>query len=433
MPTTRQTKKTSKPSLPKITAPKLKASLQRTLSDSNLHSNTPATPKATHTPASQPTPNAQSPSSHDTSTQTDIESPSPNRTAQASDTLSKYPNHYGITLTLSPTNNQPNKDTQEQSNHVTQATAPNTDTHTPTDAPIDTDQPHAPTNTDSPIILSQPPRSKIPDPPAPNTEAQEDNAPRNDPITITNSLHILKTKQTKILHHLSFLNSATQLNIVPHGFRISTTPQVMDSSQTDIQEQWEKQLIDTSKSLMSLTHRHYTSLLATINEKITELEALLDKIQIDTRTTELTLQQTHKLQLLESKLSATREKKIETLTTHKNTQPTKTNRPTHPAPRPFLARPQSHQQKHFDPRHPYAPPTMRKVLLPTPPMPPMQLPPHLAHGPPYRPPQRHAAFHPPPQRYTPWFQHPIQRPHLLPTPRPLMPEITPSRPTPLFP
>ena len=245
MPTTRQTKKASKPPLPKITAPKLKASLQRTLSDSNLHSNTPATPKVTDTTASQPTPNAQSPSLHDTSTQTDIESPSPNRTAQASDTLSKYPNSYGITLALSPTNNQPNKNTQEQSNHDTQATAPNAnnaDTHTPTDAPIDTDQPHAPTNTDSPIILSQPPRSKIPDPPAPNTEAQEDNAPRNDPIAITNSLHILKTKQTKILHHLSFLNSATQHNIIPHGFHISTTPQVMDSAQTDIQEQWEKQL-----------------------------------------------------------------------------------------------------------------------------------------------------------------------------------------------
>ena len=66
----------------------------------------------------------------------------------------------------------------------------------------------------------------------------------------------------------------------------------MDSSHTDIQEQWEKQLIDTSKSLMSLTQQHYTSLLATINEKINELEALLDKLQIDTRTIELTDKQT---------------------------------------------------------------------------------------------------------------------------------------------
>ena len=111
----------------------------------------------------------------------------------------------------------------------------------------------------------------------------------------------------------------------------------MDSSQTDIQEQWEKQLIDTSKSLMSLIHQHYTSILATINEKINELEALLDKIQIDKHTTELTQQQTHKLQILESKLSATREKKIEKLTTHKNKQPARTNRPTHLAPRPFLS------------------------------------------------------------------------------------------------
>ena len=78
----------------------------------------------------------------------------------------------------------------------------------------------------------------------------------------------------------------------------------MDSSHTDIQEQWEKQLIDTSKSLMSLTQQYYTSLLATINEKINELETLLDKLQIDTRTTELTQQQTNKLQMLERKPSA---------------------------------------------------------------------------------------------------------------------------------
>ena len=97
----------------------------------------------------------------------------------------------------SPTYNQPNRNIQKQPNHDTQATAPNTnnaDTHTPKDLPIDTDQPHAPTNMDSPIILSQPPRSKIPDPPTPNTETQENNASQNDPTTTTNNLHIVKMK-----------------------------------------------------------------------------------------------------------------------------------------------------------------------------------------------------------------------------------------------
>ena len=91
----------------------------------------------------------------------------------------------------------------------------------------------------------------------------------------------------------------------------------------------------TDKFLMSLTHQHYTSLLATINEKFNELEALvLDKIQIDTHTTELTQQQTYKLQILESKLSVTREK-IEKLKAHKtHNQPRQTD-PLIKHPGPF--------------------------------------------------------------------------------------------------
>ena len=56
--------------------------------------------------------------------------------------LNKYSNSYDITLTQSPTTNQPDGNTQD-----TQATTSNTnmdDAHTPTDPPTHTDQPHAP-------------------------------------------------------------------------------------------------------------------------------------------------------------------------------------------------------------------------------------------------------------------------------------------------
>ena len=55
---------------------------------------------------------------------------------------------------------------------------------------------------------------------------------------------------------------------------------------------------------MQLTAMHYTSLLATINEKIEELESLLDTLQIDLAP--LTSTQTDRLTQLQKKLGTKR-------------------------------------------------------------------------------------------------------------------------------
>ena len=53
----------------------------------------------------------------------------------------------------------------------------------------------------------------------------------------------------------------------------------MDNT-TNIRERWEETLIDSSKKLVQITYNHYTGLLATLNEKIEELENVLDNMQL---------------------------------------------------------------------------------------------------------------------------------------------------------
>ena len=87
----------------------------------------------------------------------------------------------------------------------------------------------------------------------------------------------------------------------------------MDPHHTNITEDWEQALLDTSKHLVELTCTHYTLLLATITEKIEELETLLNNVDISMQHTQLTHMQTQKLATLEQRLEHIRTKKTHRL------------------------------------------------------------------------------------------------------------------------
>ena len=131
-----------------------------------------------------------------------------------------------------------------------------------------------------------------------------------DPATTLNQLFTLKTKQAKIIHHLAFLDTTTQNNLIPLGFQIKLTPQVMDAPKTDITQTWDAILVDTSKELMKITQIHYTSLLASINKDIEHLESLLDKLTVSAEQKTLTPAQEERITQLTEKLEHTRTKKV---------------------------------------------------------------------------------------------------------------------------
>ena len=99
---------------------------------------------------------------------------------------------------------------------------------------------------------------------------------------------------------------------------------------------------------------HYTLLLATITEKIEELETLLNNLDISMQHTQLT--QTQKLATLKQRLEHTRIKKAHQL--KKPSTPQVNNNM-----QSFLAPTQKHHARR---RPPPAPPTHRRTLLPTP-------------------------------------------------------------------
>lgn len=432
MPTTRQQRKPAKKTLQIVKPPKLKSTIKRTLSDSNLNTSTASCTEHTHT-ASQPLPDIDTsrPSTpihtHNTSIQIDTDSPpeatSPiqeltsnkpiNKPPVRINLLEKYPNSYGITL-----NSQPAPPEPIVPNNPTQPTAtdPPTTNHAPTEnsTPTETDQ----TTEEDVLILGtqQSPVSKIQDKQATPTD---NSTKTQDPTSLKNELFLLKTKQTKAQHHLTFLQSALDSNTVPKGFHIQLSPQVMDAQDTDINEVWHDALIDTSKKLIEITHDHYKILLATLTEKIDELEALLHKLQIDPNITQ---QQDTRLKTLHNKLEETRRRKLDNLMkppTEPHTQVSHTN--TNKTREPFLSEPQrKHQQNTKEPPRPYR--RTRKALLPTPPYPPpfLNTPqpiPAYRPYPPFQTPHRHTLPpHPPPLMSLP----PVPLPaHLQPYQRPL--------------
>ena len=135
----------------------------------------------------------------------------------------------------------------------------------------------------------------------------------------------------------------------------------MDQHHSNIQEDWEQELLDTSKHLVELTYTHYTLLLVTITEKIKELETLLNNLDINMQHKQLTDTQMQKLITLEKRLETTRNKKIHRV---KNTTPQKVNNYKHSH---FLVPTQKHHTRQGPPQ---APSTHRKTLLPTPNNPP---------------------------------------------------------------
>ena len=122
------------------------------------------------------------------------------------------------------------------------------------------------------MILSQSPQSKIQDAPATtnntdtpptitnttdtpamtnntDTPAINNNTDTPDIPSKLNELFTLRTKQTKVLHHLT---STMQHNVIPQGFQIHITPQIMDCT-ADTQEEWEHTFLDTTKKLLVTT------------------------------------------------------------------------------------------------------------------------------------------------------------------------------------
>jgi len=98
--------------------------------------------------------------------------------------------------------------------------------------------------------VTQSPRSKIPDH---TTTTTTTFMQTQDPATALNQLFTLKTKQTKVIQHLAFLETTIQNNVILLGFQIKLTPQVMDAPIIDITQTWDAILIDTSKELMRTT------------------------------------------------------------------------------------------------------------------------------------------------------------------------------------
>ena len=400
MPLTRQqtTKKTTRAPNPshllRIPPPKLKNTPQRTLTASN--SQTPTAQTTTqHAPEDTPSLHL------------------------------KYPNSYNITLaspplepdqrtTLTPTDSTTVQIENTPPPDITQIPAMTTPTNPieSTDTPnTDTGLTEQPPTSDSNSNATQSPKKKPTS--TPSTASHTNNDLTRDPIAIQDELFKLKTQHTKVIHHTTFLNTCIHDNFVPQGFRISLTLQAMEPDHTNIQEDWEQALLDTSKQLVELTHTHYTLLLATITEKIEELETLLNNLDISMQHKQLTDTQMHKLTTLEKRLETTRTNKIHRL---KNPTPQQVsnNKQSH-----FLVPTQKHHV-HTRQRPPPAPPTHRRTLLPTPSNAPTTWqPPHT---------QRRTLLPTPPTQSPPLL-HPLPQP---PYPSPLFPP-QPPRHRPLYP
>ena len=251
--------------MPKITAPKLKSSMQRATSDTRLYTSTTPTPSTTHTPASQPLHITHSTNQSDISTKTATDSPTPNRTTVGQDSLKNYPNSYGITLSFQPqtstiqdstntdlttdnncthtqTATMQNNTTQDniiqtESHHHTYNTQTHTQAKTPTHSNTTDQSQTSSTNTISPMILSQSPWSKIQDAPATtnNTDTPPTITNTTDTPAMTNNtdtpainnntdtpaipsktqraFHLAhKTNQSSTSFNLPFIRYATQCN-----------------------------------------------------------------------------------------------------------------------------------------------------------------------------------------------------------------------------
>jgi len=131
------------------------------------------------------------------------------------------------------------------------------------------------------------------------------------PDILKQELFTLKTKQVKITHHLTFLRDTLQKEVIPDGLKLTHTLQAMDTHMTDITNEWNHVLHNTSKSLQRLLYFHYEELLELTERKI---QALDKKIQTQHAHTNLTKEQQDKITKLDTKLEQTRNKKIAQLT-----------------------------------------------------------------------------------------------------------------------
>ena len=411
MPTTTRAHKKKAP-MPKIQAPKLKASVLARPNAFPDSQDTHASPQ--HSPEDTPSLSQQlsRPTTPDyclnTSMHSDRDLPqakSPDHTDNASTHSTPisahnrtiYPNSYGITLDSQPLN----------------TTSPTTNPTT-TDPATD-DQPEG-------LFVSQSPKSKLPTeetsrtphvsfPPDHSTDTSDANPPPGpvtdtvhtssppDPTSLQQELFTLKTKHAKAQHHLTFLETSLTDNIIPKGFHLNITPQVMDAQHTDIEDAWTTALKETSKKLITLTHEHYTHVLESLKNKIADLEAKLAALEI----THPPEQHTTQLAALETKLERTRRNKLDHLKNNPRTQVNNaTNIPPRPSSSSFLSNTQSHQQQHRT--------RQRRSLLPTPHFPPPYLT-RLQPLPTYNPFQHYHGPAPPPLMSLPPVQLPL---HLQP-------------------
>ena len=74
-------------------------------------------------------------------------------------------------------------------------------------------------------------------------------------------MFILKTKRAKITHHLTFLRDTLHQDVIPDGLKLTHTLQAMDTQMTDIVNEWDRVLHNTSESLQRILFHHYEDLL----------------------------------------------------------------------------------------------------------------------------------------------------------------------------
>ena len=289
----------------------------------------------------------------------------------------------------------------------------------PNEETTDNNPPPDPT----PLQTRTPQENPPPDPTPLQTDTSNENPP-TDPTSLQAELFTFKTRQAKAQHHLKFLETSLDNDIIPKGFCIQLTPQVMAAQDTNITHKWNEALTETSKKLMMITHAHYTNILENIQTKIDELEAKLSHLELTRSTID---EQNTRLRQLEDKLENTRKTKIDRLMKPRTPQAqvnnrTNNNEPHRPPPPPsFLPNTQRHQQKRMRPR---------RTLLPTPEYPPPYLT-HLQPLPSYNTFQHYHGPAPPPLMSLPPAQLPLHlQPRFnMPQPRPLFPN---TEPRPLF-
>ena len=384
------------------------------------------TPRHIHTPPTSNTSpqEAQSPTSNANSAL--VTSPTLRLTFPGSETLPSVESNFTLEHTPPPTSHDARLDlsttfsaqhsdteqlhtvdhtnaSQQENSHTTPPTHNDTEEHAP--LPTEETTPHTQqqnsltANTDTPQL-------------------SPDNS-NKDIGTLKQDLFTLKTKRVKITHHLTFLRDTLHKELIPDGLKLTHTLQAMDAHMTDITNEWDRVLHNTSKSLQRLLYIHYEDLLELTERKI---QALDQHIQTRHSDTHLTQEQQDKITKLDSKLEQTRNKKITQLTQAQNKDaPTQAPHNTPHRHTPQQTRAQNNQN--FLSQQQNHPSTQRPMPPKAPRIPSTQRIPSQVH-------------HPPTVSQGPLLQHPLTAPQpLLHHHRQSLPHMRPKRtllPTPIY-